>query len=194
MTEQTKNKFITDIELEVEQTDKGITYTLRKYNDKLIIKENEIIYIKNGILQLHKQFASDGDRKLEDILLTIKTFFDKLLPDTRIKEIGDDIMNQLAEKYILVNPEEIKLFLAYNPDLINTLLESYENIRKIVGDYPIHLEFYWDYEYPNWQELLIVIKTKQSDEIDELEEKLSEEWYNKLPSEITTRLGYKIEE
>jgi len=109
-------------------------------------------------------------------------------------EIIDKVISQLSEKFILVNLEEIKLFLAYNLDLIDVLFEGYEHIKRIFGNYPIYLEFYKDYEYPEWNSLFIIVKTNYTAEkAVELENKLFEEWLVHIIDKVGTRLNFKEE-
>jgi len=198
MKRQNKYEFETTLELKVEIDGNNSIYTLKKYIDELIIKEDksgnyEIIYIKNGIQRFSEKFTTEN-KELEDALFIIKTFFYKLLPDVRIKEISDEIMRELSERYILVKPEEIRLFLSYNPDLVSIILEAYEHIKRISGDVKLYLELFEDYDYPDLDSLHIIIKTDYPyEKVEELEDKLYNEWFSKISDKVGIRLYYMVE-
>jgi len=105
-----------------------------------------------------------------------------------------DIIKRLSEKYILDNPEEIEKFLRDNQNLIDVILDAYDHIKRVFGDYPIHLELYIDHEYPDWKTLFIIVKTDYtSEKVIELENKLMEEWWLKLDEDIRMKLVFTEE-
>jgi len=103
------------------------------------------------------------------------------------------LIDNLETKYIFMNPEEIKMFLLSNTDLIGILIDAPEHIRRIFGEVPIYLKLTHDPE-ENWDELFIVIKTSYSPEkAVELENKLFDEWFINVIDKVNTRLNFTEE-
>ncbi len=103
------------------------------------------------------------------------------------------LIDNLEEKYIFINPEEIKAFLLSNIDLIDILIDAPEHIRRIFGEVPIYLKLTHDPE-ENWDELFIVIKTSYSPEkAVEFENKLFDEWFINVIDKVNTRLSFTEE-
>jgi len=103
------------------------------------------------------------------------------------------LINYLSKIYIFKNPQEIKMFLLSNRDLIEILVSAPEHIRRIFGNVPIYLELHHDPE-EDWDELFIVIRSNYSPrKASELKNMLFDEWFIYIIDKVATRLNYTEE-
>ena len=109
------------------------------------------------------------------------------------QSVQNSIEYIIEDIYILENPEEIKMYLVSNEDLIPILLDAPERIYGIFGYTPIYLELHHDPE-ERWDELFIVIKTPYPPEkAIELENELFEKWFIEVSSKVNGRLNFTEE-
>ena len=102
-------------------------------------------------------------------------------------------INLIEQHYTLKNPEEVRIFLSSNSDIIPYLMEAPFEIYRIFGQVPIYLELHHDPE-EEWDELFIVIKTDYAAEkAVELEDRLFKEWFSEILDKVKGRLNF-IEE
>lgn len=102
-------------------------------------------------------------------------------------------VKKLENIYIFKNPKDIKDFLLTNDYLIEILFEAPQYIYRTFGKFPVYLELHHDPE-EDWDELFIVIKTNYPpDKAVELEEKLFEEWFEKVLSKANVKLNFSEE-
>jgi len=133
---------------------------------------------------------------LEDIIYSIpmrpEVYKDKN-EENSVYRFPQDLIDYIENIYIFKNPEEIKMFLMSNDDLIQILLDAREHIQRVFGQVPIYLELHHDPE-EEWDELFIVIKTNYSPEkAVEFENKLFEEWFIEIISKVSGRLNFTEE-
>jgi len=99
------------------------------------------------------------------------------LPDNSIELHPAILMEILAKFYIFDNRNKIISFLHENQYLMPILLEGIIQVKRVFGDFPLHLELHTDPE-EGWDELFIIVKTTYSpEEAVALEEQLADKWF-----------------
>ncbi len=107
--------------------------------------------------------------------------------------LPQNLVGYLEAEYIFKNPDDIKVFLIANEELIEILFSAPQYIHKIFGDVPVYLELHHDPE-EEWEELFIIIKTDYSPEkAVELEDRLYEEWFVKVLDKVKGKLNFTEE-
>jgi len=102
-------------------------------------------------------------------------------------------LEYLEKIYIFESRKEVQEYLLNNEELIEILLDSFEHIKKIGGDYPLYLELHHDPE-EEFDELFIVIKTNLSPEKAlKLEEALFNEWFISIMDRVKNKLNFTEE-
>ncbi len=103
-------------------------------------------------------------------------------------------LENLADMYVLDDPEAIKDFLYSNDYLIDILLEAPYYIYGIFERTPIiHLELHRDPE-EGWDELFIIIKSSYSaEEAIRLENELAEVWFLNRMKDVQGKLNFTEE-
>ncbi len=107
--------------------------------------------------------------------------------------LPQNLVGYLEAEYIFKNPDDIKVFLIANEELIEILFSTPQYIHKIFGNVPVYLELHHDSE-EEWEELFIIIKTDYSPEkAVELEDRLYEEWFVKVVDKVKGKLNFTEE-
>ncbi len=87
-------------------------------------------------------------------------------------------IKQVEEKYILKDSQNIKQFLHQNIQLIDLLLEAYQNIKNIFNNEKLVVKFLEDPEIINQKQLAIMIHTNlDADEAFDKLKELEDNWW-----------------
>jgi hypothetical protein len=102
---------------------------------------------------------------------------------------------EVAKLYSIEDERELSQFVAKNPDIVTLLLEVHQQIRKYFPHEHLALKVSSDYEYPDWEKLVLSVHTdvNYSDEASIKLSEFDENWWLEASSGIGLKLYIGLE-